>query len=104
MNTIRWGEMKDNDSIIESSLEENKISGRQEKASELLFWASSSPGTLPVEQGICTFFFYFLSEKLMNFRKIRGERFKQMYFLPNEVLATGSRYLTKEYSTLVGSV
>ena len=67
MNTIRWGEMKDNDSIIESSLEENKISGRQEKASELLFWASSSPGPFPVEQGICTFFFCFLPEKLMNF-------------------------------------
>ena len=27
-----------------------------------------------------------------------------MYFLPNEVLAVGSRYPTKEYSTLIGSV
>lgn len=67
MNTIIWGEMKDNDSIIESSLEENKVSGRQEMASELRFGASSSPGPLPVEQGLCTFFFYFLPEKLMNF-------------------------------------
>lgn len=67
MNTIIWGEMKANDSIIESSLEENKVSGRQEMASELRFGASSSPGPLPVEQGLCTFFFYFLPEKLMNF-------------------------------------
>lgn len=59
--------MKANDSIIESSLEENKVSGRQEMASELRFGASSSPGPLPVEQGLCTFFFYFLPEKLMNF-------------------------------------
>ena len=60
------GEMKENDSIIESRFEENRRSGRKEKASDLLFGADSSPGPLPVERGV-HFSSISMPGKLMNF-------------------------------------
>ena len=64
--------MKENYLIVKSSFEENK-----QKASELRFEANSIPGLLPVEQGV-HFSSISMSSKLMNSRKIRRERPKEL--------------------------
>lgn len=60
--------MKEKYSISESSFEENKMEGKEEKASELLMRAHSSPGPSPAEQ--CVHFSSIsMPARPMNFQK-----------------------------------